>query len=473
MNRKAAGRTHKPATALHLRPFESKEEEMAKKKASKAPMWNRELETLPRGKLEKLQLERLKQTLERAYGHVPFYRHAFDECRFKPSDLKGFDDLARLPFTTKQDLRDNYPFGMLTVPTEKVVRVHASSGTTGKPTVGAYSKRDLDVWAEVMARTYTAAGVTKKDIVHNAYGYGLFTGGLGFHLGATRVGAMVVPMSGGLSKRQITLMEDFGATVLTCTPSYALVLAETAHEMGIDFRTRMKVRIGILGAEPWTDEMRQEIQERMNLEAYDIYGLTEIIGPGVSVECPYHNGLHINEDHFLAQLIDPDTGQVLSDGGTGELVLTTLTKEAMPMIRYRTRDRVTLTRAPCECGRTMARMSKVKGRTDDMMIVRGVNVFPSQIEEVVLGADGLAPHYLIVLDRPKNELDTLEVWAEASPDLWARGPEAIKFVEQRIFRDLQETLGLSANVSVLRPNSIQRSEGKAKRVIDKRELNPA
>ncbi len=438
----------------------------------KSPMWNREMEAMPRSKLQKLQMERLKATLELAYKKIPFYTRAFDECRMKPSDVRSFDDLARLPFTTKQDLRANYPFGMLTVPTNQVVRIHASSGTTGKPTIGAYNKHDLDVWAEVMARVYSAAGVTKRDIVHNAYGYGLFTGGLGFHMGAERIGATVVPMSGGLSKRQITLMEDFGATVLACTPSYALVLAETAHEMGVDWRTRMKVRVGIFGAEPWTDEMRQEIQERMNLEAFDIYGLTEIIGPGVSVECPYHKGLHIFEDHFLAQLIDPETGAPLPDGGIGELVITTLTKQAVPMIRYRTRDRVTLTREPCECGRTIARMSKVKGRTDDMMVVRGVNVFPSQIEEVVLGVEGLAPHYLIVVDRAKNELDTLEVWVEAAPELCGLGTEAVKQVEARILRDLQETLGLTAKVSVLRPNSIQRSEGKAKRVIDKRELTP-
>lgn len=442
---------------------------MAKKRA---PMWNREMEAMPRKKLEKLQLERLKRTLDLAYRRIPFYTRAFDQSRLRPSNVKSVDDLARLPFTTKQDLRDNYPFGMLTVPVAQVSRIHASSGTTGKPTVGAYNKHDLGVWAEVMARVYAAAGVGKKDLVHNAYGYGLFTGGLGFHLGAEKIGATVVPVSGGLSKRQITLMEDFGATVLACTPSYALVLAETAHEMGVDLRTRMKVRVGIFGAEPWTDEMRQDIQERMNLEAYDIYGLTEIIGPGVSVECPFHNGLHIFEDHFLAQLIDPDTGESLADGETGELVITTLTKEAMPMVRYRTRDRVTLTREVCECGRTIARMSKVKGRTDDMLVVRGVNVFPSQIEEVVLAADGLAPHYLIVLDRPKNELDTLEVWVEASPELWGRGGDAAKQVETRIYRDLQETLGLSALVRVLHPNSIQRSEGKAKRVIDKRELNP-
>lgn len=441
---------------------------MAKKRSAR--VWNREMETLPRAQLEKLQLERLKQTLERVYHCVPFYTRMFNQARLKPADVKSPGELDRLGFTTKQDLRDNYPFGMLTVPLDQVVRIHASSGTTGKPTVGAYNKHDLGVWAEVMARVYTAAGVTRQDIIHNAYGYGLFTGGLGFHLGAEKIGALVVPISGGLSKRQITLMEDFGATVLTCTPSYGLVLAETAHESGVDFRSRMKVRVGIFGAEPWTEEMRLDIQERMNLEAFDIYGLTEIIGPGVSIECPEHAGLHIPEDHFLAQLVDPDTGEALPNGGTGELVITTLTKEAMPMIRYRTRDRVTLTREKCACGRTMARMSKVKGRTDDMLVVRGVNVFPSQIEEVVLAAEGVAPHYLIVLDRPKNELDVLEVWVEASPELWGLGQENVQGVEARIGRDLLETLGLSARVSMLRPNAIQRSEGKAKRVIDKREL---
>jgi len=440
---------------------------MANKKTAR--IWNREMETMPRRTLQKLQLERLKQTLECVYNGVPFYRKMLDDARLKPAAIKSLADLERVGFTTKQDLRDHYPFGMLTVPLEQVVRIHASSGTTGKPTVGTYNKHDLAVWAEVMARVYTAAGVTKKDIVHNAYGYGLFTGGLGFHIGAEKVGATVVPISGGLSKRQIMLMEDFGATALVCTPSYALVLAETASEAGVDFRARMKVRVGIFGAEPWTDEMRLEIQERMNLEAYDIYGLTEIIGPGVSVECPEHNGLHIPEDHFLAELIDPETGETMSEG-VGELVITTLTKQAMPMVRYRTRDRITLTREPCACGRTMARMSKIKGRTDDMMVVRGVNVFPSQIEQVILGADGIAPHYLIVLDRPKSNLDTLEVWVEATPEMWGLGQEAVEQLQKRIARDLFETLGLSALVSVLHPNAIQRSEGKAKRVIDKREL---
>ncbi len=293
-----------------------------------APIWNRLAETMPRDELDKLQLERLRQTLERVYGKVPFYTRAFDQRGLKPSDIQSPEDLSLLPFTTKQDLRDNYPFGMLTVPLEQIVRIHASSGTTGKPTVGAYTCNDLDVWAEVMARSLAACGVTKHDIIHNAYGYGLFTGGLGFHLGAQQVDATVIPISGGLSKRQVTLMEDFGATVLTCTPSYALVLAETAHEMGVDFRKRMKLRIGIFGAEPWTEEMRGEIQDRMHLEAFDVYGLTEIIGPGVAIECPAHQGLHIFEDHFLAQLIDPDTGEPLPDGATGELVLTSLTKDA-------------------------------------------------------------------------------------------------------------------------------------------------
>jgi phenylacetate-CoA ligase len=435
-------------------------------------MWNKEYETIPRGRLEKLQLQRLRKTLDRVHRKVPFYRRALDRSRVKPARIRSLADLPRLPFTTKEDLREQYPLGMLTVSREDVVRVHASSGTTGKPTVSAYSRLDLDVWAEVMARAYTMAGVTRHDIVHNAYGYGLFTGGLGFHLGAEKIGAMVVPVSGGLSKRQIMLMEDFGATVLASTPSYALVLAEAAREAGVDFSTRMKLRIGLFGAEPWTEQLRRELEMRMNLEAFDSYGLTEIIGPGVALECPYHDGLHIFEDHFLAEVVDPETGEPLAEGIIGELVLTTLTRDAMPLIRYRTRDRVSITHEPCACGRTLARMSKVQGRTDDMLVVRGVNVFPSQIEEVVLATQGLEPHYLIVVDRPKNELDTLEVWVEAAPSLWALGQDAIQRVEKRIHSNLQETLGLTAVVSVLQPNAIQRSEGKARRTIDKRELKP-
>jgi len=440
-------------------------------KVKQTPLiWNREAETMPRQDLEKLQLQRLQQTVELCYNRVPFYKKEMDAKGVKPADIKSLEDIRKLPFTTKQDLRDNYPFGLLTVPLEKIVRLHASSGTTGKPTVGPYTQHDLDLWAETMARVYTAAGVTSKDIVHNAYGYGLFTGGLGFHLGAERIGATVVPVSGGLSKRQIMLMEDFGATVLTCTPSYALVLAETAAEMGVDIHQRMRVRVGIFGAEPWTEEMRQEIEAKMNLEAFDIYGLTEMVGPGVAIECPYHDGLHIAEDHFLPEIVDPDTGEPIAEGKVGELVFTSITKEGMPLLRYRTRDRVTLNREKCACGRTMARMSKVKGRTDDMLIIRGVNVFPSSIESVLLAVEGVEPHYLIIIDRPKDRLDELEVWVEASQDLWQRGEYWVKQTEQRIYNDLTETLGITSKVKVTAPHSIQRSEGKAKRIIDRRDL---
>jgi phenylacetate-CoA ligase len=440
-------------------------------KVKQTPLiWNKEAETMPRKELEKLQLQRLQQTVELVYNRVPFYKRVFDEKGVKPADVKSLQDLQKLPFTAKQDLRDNYPFGLLTVPVEKIVRVHASSGTTGKPTVGPYTAKDMEVWAETMARVYAAAGVTDKDVVHNAYGYGLFTGGLGFHLGAERIGAAVVPVSGGLSKRQIMLMEDFGATVLTCTPSYSLVLAETAAEMGVDVRERMRVRVGIFGAEPWTDEMREEIEAKMNLEAFDIYGLTEMVGPGVAVECPYHDGLHIAEDHFLPEVVDPDTGETLPEGKVGELVFSAISKEGQPLLRYRTRDRVTLTREKCACGRTMARMSKVKGRTDDMLIIRGVNVFPSSIESVLLTVDGLEPHYLIIIDRPKDRLDELEVWVEASEDLWKRGEYWVKETEKKLLSDLFETLGITAKVKVSEPHSIQRSEGKAKRIIDRREL---
>lgn len=429
------------------------------------------METLPRARLEKLQLARWKELLARIYRKVPHYRHALNKRGIDAARFKSLAQVTELPFTTKQDLRDNYPFGMLTEPVENIARLHASSGTTGKPTVGAYARADLALWAQVMARTYTACGVHKHDIVHNAYGYGLFTGGLGFHLGAEKIGATIVPVSGGLSKRQITLMQDFGATVLTCTPSYALVLAETAQAMGVNFQNDMRVRVGMFGAEPWTEEMRREIQTRLNLEAFDIYGLTEIIGPGVAVECPMHDGLHIFEDHFYAEVIDPITGARCADGETGELVLTTLTKRAMPMLRYRTRDRVTLTREKCACGRTLARMSQVQGRTDDMLIVRGVNVFPSQIEQILFAAEGIAPQYLIILERGRHELDTLDVWIEATPDLWERDAAAQERALARIARDLQETLGLAASVFLRAPNSIPRSEGKAKRVIDRRELN--
>jgi phenylacetate-CoA ligase len=432
--------------------------------------WNKECETIPRGKLEALQVERLRGLVDRLHRKVAFYREALDRIGYKPEKLRTLADLAALPFTTKTDLRGQYPLNLLALPRDDVVRVHASSGTTGKPTVSAYSADDLAVWAELMARVYTMAGVTNRDVVHNAYGYGLFTGGLGFHLGAEKIGAMVVPASGGMSKRQIMLMEDFGATALAATPSYALVLAETAREAGVDFPSRMKLRVGLFGAEPWTEEMRRELQMRMNLEAFDCYGLTEIIGPGVAFECPYHDGLHLFEDHFLAEVIDPESGTPLADGATGELVLTTLTRQAMPLLRYRTRDRVALNREPCRCGRTLVRMSKVRGRTDDMLVVRGVNVFPSQIEEVVLATPGVEPHYQIIVDRPKNKLDTLEVWVEAAQPLWGLGPETIRRTEERICAKMHDTLGLTTAVRIVPPNSVQRSDGKAKRIIDKRDL---
>ncbi|HLE29839.1 MAG TPA: phenylacetate--CoA ligase [Anaerolineales bacterium] len=435
------------------------------------PIWNPEYESMPRDQLEKLQAQRLRETIARVTATVPHYRKKFADAKVSADGIKTLDDLKRLPFTEKGDLRENYPFGMFTVPLEQVVRVHASSGTTGKPTVGGYTRADVELWAEVMARTVTSGGITSQDVVHNAYGYGLFTGGLGFHLGAEKVGATVIPMSGGLTRRQVMLMEDFGATALTCTPSYALVIGEEAAEMGVDFKKRMKVRVGIFGAEPWSEKMRHEIEEKLGVKAYDIYGLTELIGPGVSVECEHHTGMHIQEDHFLAEIIDPDTGEQLPCDEEGELVFTTLTKEAMPVIRYRTRDRTRLHAEKCACGRTTVRMEKVLGRTDDMLIVRGVNLFPQLIEKTLLSIEDIEPHYQIVIDRPKDQLDTLEVWVEASPRLFQPiDTRRLDELQSRVSSELMQTLGISAVVKLMGPKSIQRSEGKAKRVVDKREL---
>ncbi len=435
------------------------------------PIWNQEFETIAREDLYKLQAERLREVVGRVAKSVPMYEQKFKQAGVNADQIKSIEDVKRLPFTVKDDLRDNYPWGMFTVPLEKVNRIHASSGTTGKPTVGGYTKADLDLWAEVMARTVTAAGMTSKDVVHNAYGYGLFTGGLGFHLGSQTVGATVVPISGGLSRRQIMLMEDFGATVLTCTPSYALVLYEEAEDMGVDWKSRMKITRGIFGAEPWTEKMRLEIEAKMGLEAYDIYGLTEIIGPGVSVECEQHNGLHIFEDHFMAEIIDPDTGEQLPYGEEGELVFTTLTKEAMPVIRYRTRDRTVLHAEPCPCGRTVVRMEKVLGRTDDMLIIRGVNVFPQLVERTLLSVEGLEPYYQIVVDREADSLDVLEVWVEAAPGLFSPvDTEEMNGLRKRTETELAQTLGVSAKVKLMGPRTIERSMGKARRVIDRREL---
>ncbi len=434
-------------------------------------IWNKEFETMPREELKKLQGQRLRQAVEYVSKRVPFYQRKFKEAGIKPEDIHGLDDIGRLPFTTKGDLRNEYPFGMFAVPLEEVVRIHASSGTTGKPTVGGYTRNDLKIWGEVMARTVTSAGVTAKDVAQNAYGYGLFTGGLGFHLGFETVGATTIPVSGGLTERQLMLMEDFGATVLSCTPSYSIVLAEEAEAAGIDFKKRMKLRVGIFGAEPWTNEMRQTIEERLGLVSFDIYGLTEIIGPGVSVECEHHNGLHIFEDHFLPEIIDPDTGASLPYGEEGELVFTTLTKEAMPVIRYRTRDLTILHAEKCECGRTLVRMEKIRGRTDDMLIIRGVNVFPSLVESTLLSVDGLEPYYQIVVDRPKDQLDKLEVLVEARKSYFEPvDMQALEELRKRAEHTLSSGLGVGVDVKLMGPHTIERSIGKAKRVVDKRDL---
>ena len=435
------------------------------------PIWNPECETMPRDRLVQLQVRRLRELVARVAARVPFYREKLAEARVSPDDIRSLDDLQRLPFTTKSDLRDHYPFGLFTVPIEQVARLHASSGSTGKPTVGAYTRADLELWAEVMARALTSGGVTERDVVHNAYGYGLFTGGLGVHIGAEKIGATVVPISGGLTRRQVMLLEDFGATVLTCTPSYSLVVAEAAAEMGVDLRQRLKLRAGIFGAEPWSERMRGQIEARWGLMAYDIYGLTEIIGPGVAMECEQRQGLHIYEDHFLPEIIDPNSGETVPAGEEGELVFTTLTKEAMPLLRYRTRDRTRLHAEPCACGRTLVRMDKVLGRTDDMLIVRGVNVFPQLVERTLLSIEGLEPHYQIVVDRSADALDTLEVWVEVASQLFQPvNAAALQALEQRTAQELAQALGLTVTVRLMGPREVQRSEGKAKRVVDKREL---
>ena len=434
-------------------------------------IYNEEYETLPREALEAMQLKRLQQVVQRVYHTVGFYKKAFDEAGVKPENLKTLSDIKRFPFTTKQDLRDNYPFGMFAVPMSSVVRLHASSGTTGRSTVVGYTKRDIETWSELMARCYAAAGLTKNDIVHNAYGYGLFTGGLGAHYGAEKIGASVIPMSGGNTKRQIMILQDFGPTAICCTPSYALNLAEQGRAMGIDM-TSLKLRVGIFGAEPWSDEMRQEIENQLDIMAMNIYGLSEIMGPGVAMECTEgREGMHIFEDHFLVETINSATGEVLPPGEKGELVFTTLTKEAFPLIRYRTRDISHIFTAPCLCGRTHIRMDRVMGRSDDMLIIRGVNVFPSQIEAVLVGIDGLEPHYQLVVDRV-GTLDTLEVQVEVTESRFANADEVkvLQTLERRITKDLKDYLGISAKVKLVGPKSLQRFEGKANRIVDKRNI---
>jgi len=433
-------------------------------------IWNQEFETLPREALESLQLKRLQATVERVYATVPFYKKKFDEIGLKPSHIKSLKDIRLLPFTVKTDLRDNYPFGLFSEPMENIVRVHASSGTTGKPIVVGYTKKDIETWSELMARTLTAAGIHKGDIVHNSYGYGLFTGGLGAHYGAERIGASVIPISGGNTKRQIMIMKDFGPTAMTCTPSYALHLADVARDMGIDPSKDFKMRVGCFGAEPWSEKMREQIEKIFNIDAIDIFGLTEVIGPGVSSEClEAKKGLHIFEDHFIPEIIDPDTGEPLPYGEKGELVFTSITKEAFPVIRYRTRDLTCLDPEPCVCGRSFVRMERITGRTDDMLIIRGVNVFPSQIESALMQIEGLEPHYQIIVDR-KGNLDTVELQVEVNEKIFSDEVKQLEVLEKRVVNDIKETFGVSCKCKLVEPKTIKRSEGKAQRVIDKRKI---
>jgi len=437
-------------------------------KGGEYTLWNQRYEAMERGQLEQLQFLRLKQTLERVYQLVPHYRKSFQQAGVEPGDVRTLNDLSKLPFTVKNDLRDNYPYELFATHLSEIVRVHSSSGTTGIPTVVGYTRSDLEVWSELMARTLTAAGGNQDSVIHIAYGYGLFTGGLGVHYGAEKIGATVVPISGGQSKRQVRMMKDLGTTLLACTPSYALLLAETMEEMGIK-PGELRLSSGVLGAEPWSEGMRKVLEERLPIKAYDIYGLSEVIGPGVSFECSAQDGLHLSEDHFIAEVIDPTTEEVLPDGSTGELAITTISKEALPVIRYRTRDITTLTREQCSCGRTIARMSKISGRTDDMLIIRGVNVFPSQIESILLEIAETEPHYLLVVDR-HGSLDTLEVWVEVSEDMFSDKIRGLEELERFIFDEINNVLGISAKIRLVEPKTIERSQGKAQRVIDKRQM---
>ena len=423
-------------------------------------------ESMPREELKALQLKRLQDVCRRVYATVPFYRKRFDEAGIKPADVRSLEDLKRLPFTVKQDLRSNYPFGTFAVPRDNIARIHASSGTTGQAVVVGYTQYDLDVWAQLMSRCLVASGVKPQDVVHVAYGYGLFTGGLGAHDGATKLGCMVVPASGGSTRRQVGLIRDLGATVLACTPSYAMHLWEVAMENGINFRD-LPLRVGVFGGEPWTDAMRQTIEDKMGIDAHNIYGLSEIMGPGCAIDCSEHDGLHVWEDHFLCEIIDPQTGEQLPEGEQGELVITNLTKQGSPLIRYRTRDLTTMVTEPCRCGRTHARISRFAGRSDDMLIIRGVNVFPQQIEELLMKASGLTPNYMIVVDR-QGSLDTMEVQVEVNDQLFHDQISKLQILEKSLQKQIKDIFGVTTKVRLMEPHSIERSVGKATRVIDKR-----
>ena len=426
-----------------------------------------DLETAPREVLHWIQSRRLVKMVENCYNNVPLYKKRFDEMGLLPGDIKSIDDIHKLPFTYKTDLRDNYPFGMIAVPKEQLVRIHASSGTTGKQTVVGYTKNDIDVWAKGAARALVAAGATKSDYIHVSYGYGLFTGGLGLHYGAEMLGATAIPVSSGNTKRQVDILRDYGSDFLCCTPSYAMYIGETVRDMGIDPKT-LKLRGGIFGAEAWSENMRREIEKILDIKAYDIYGLSEIAGPGVSFECKEQTGMHINEDFFYPEIIDPEAGEQLPDGEYGELVFTCIGKEALPLLRYRTRDICKLSHKPCSCGRTLVKMSKTRGRTDDMLIIRGINVFPSQVEHVLLSLN-MEPNYQIIVDR-KNNLDTMEVQVEMSDQMFSDKVRNLEDVEHNIAAALQSTLNIAAKIRLVEPKSLPRSEGKAKRVIDKRHI---
>ena len=428
-------------------------------------MWD-SLEAISRDEMAALQAERLRDCVARVAANVPMYQGRLGAAGITAEDVRSLDDLARLPFTVKQDLRDNYPYGLFAVPMDEVVRLHASSGTTGKMTVVGYTANDISMWADLAARALSIAGVDRRDVIHVAYGYGLFTGGLGLHYGGERLGATVVPVSAGNTRRQVELAQDFGATVLCCTPSYSLLIAEQATEAGVDLS---RLRVGVFGAEPWSEEMRSEIETRLGILALDIYGLSEVMGPAVSMECPYKRGLHLAEDHFIPEVVDPTTGEPLTDGDIGELTLTCVTKEALPLLRYRTGDLTRLERGQCECGRTTARMSKPLGRTDDMLIIRGVNVFPSQIEAELLRIEGLEPHYELHLTRGESQMDELAVRVEASEEL-IEDEDVYAIVGRTLSATLQSALGLGCRVDVVAPRELPRSEGKAVRIVDNRRI---
>ena len=432
-------------------------------------IFNPEYESMDPAVREKLQFARLKNLLDKVYRDVPFYKKKMDEAGVSPKDITCLADIAKLPFTTKDDLRETFPYGLLACPEAEIEEIHMSSGTTGVPVVDAYTRKDVETWEEAMARTLAGAGATRNDTVQNCYGYGLFTGGLGVHYGAKRLGANIIPMSSGNTQKQLMVMKAFGSTILTCTPSYALYMAEEAAESGIDVKA-MKLRAGCFGAEPWSENMRKEIEAKYGIDAYDIYGLTEITGPGVAFECEAKDGLHINEDFFYPEIIDPVTGKVLPDGEKGELVFTTLVKEGTPLIRYRTRDVTFLRRDICSCGRTTVKMNRLFGRTDDMLIIRGVNVFPSQIEHALIEIEGTDPHYLIIVDRGPSHLDEVELQVEVKKELFGDETKSLEALRARIENVMKTKLGIALKVKLVEPKTIERSIGKAKRVIDRRTL---